>query len=80
VCLVVGGLCVTGITLVLLGPNVVRGALLVTVGSALYVLMYAFSESVMNTTNTTTAAAAAAATTTTTSPTEEASGTHYYRC
>ena len=54
VCLVFSGLCVTGITSVSLGPNVVRGALLVTVGSALHALMYVFSESVMNTTTTAT--------------------------
>jgi len=52
VCLVFGGLCVTGITSVSLGPDVFRGAILVMIGSALHALMYVFSESIMNTTTT----------------------------
>jgi len=51
VVLVFLGLTITGFTSVSLGPQVLHGAALVTVGSALHAFMYVMSEQIMNTPN-----------------------------
>lgn len=48
VVLVFGGLTITGIDSISMGPQVFHGAALVTAGSALHALMYVMSEQIMN--------------------------------
>merc|ERR1719210_998258 len=48
VAVVFAGLGATGLRSLELGPNVVRGTILVGFGSALHALMYVLSEAVMN--------------------------------